>query len=299
MREAVGAMLRTPVIAPFSQLAQVVAERLDADAVLFYGSSFRTGDLEGVADFYALSDGPRSRRGAWSWPVVSYHEVEIGGTVLRAKVAAMSFTDFERAARGQTSDTTIWARFAQPSRLVHARDDAVAQRVEVAVGEAIRTAARLAAALGPERGPASAFWLALFRETYGAEFRIERNSRARTILDSDPRHYETMLPLAWREDGLLPGGPCGSEAQDLQPHMTALARARELRGWRRRKSLGKPLNVARLLRAVFTFDGAARYALWKIERHSGVHIPLTPWRERHPILAAPGVLFRLWRARRA
>jgi hypothetical protein len=63
--------------------------------------------------------------------------------------------------------------------------------------------------------------------------------------------------------------------------------------------LGKPLNALRLIKAAFTFEGAARYALWKIERHSGLRLALTPWRERHPILAAPGVLLRLWQARRA
>ena len=40
------------------------------------------------------------------------------------------------------------------------------------------------------------------------------------------------------------------------------------------------------------------YAAWKIERHTGIPIKLTPWRERHPLLAAPGVLWSLWRARR-
>ncbi|HYD45199.1 MAG TPA: hypothetical protein VEA79_08045, partial [Phenylobacterium sp.] len=69
-------------------------------------------------------------------------------------------------------------------------------------------------------------------------------------------------------------------------------------GWSLRQALGKPLNVARLIKAAFTFDGAARYAAWKIERHTGVDIELTPWRERHPILAAPGVLWRVARARR-
>ena len=32
--------------------------------------------------------------------------------------------------------------------------------------------------------------------------------------------------------------------------------------------------------------------------HTGVPIELTPWRERHPLLAAPGVAWRYWRARR-
>ncbi|HEY9233936.1 MAG TPA: hypothetical protein VIP08_02790, partial [Phenylobacterium sp.] len=66
-----------------------------------------------------------------------------------------------------------------------------------------------------------------------------------------------------------------------------------------RRALGKPLNVTRLIKAAFTFEGAARYAAWKIERHTGLPVPLTPWRERHVILAAPGMAWRLWQARRA
>jgi hypothetical protein len=62
--------------------------------------------------------------------------------------------------------------------------------------------------------------------------------------------------------------------------------------------LGKPLNVLRLVKASTTFDGAARYAAWKVERHTGVPVALTPWREKHPVLAAPAVLWRVWRARR-
>jgi len=51
------------------------------------------------------------------------------------------------------------------------------------------------------------------------------------------------------------------------------------------------------VRAAGTFDGAARYAAWKIERHTGVAVEVTPFRERHPLLAAPGVLWRIWRGR--
>ncbi|MCB2064228.1 MAG: hypothetical protein KDE25_12410, partial [Novosphingobium sp.] len=59
-----------------------------------------------------------------------------------------------------------------------------------------------------------------------------------------------------------------------------------------------PLNLVRLVRAASTFEGASRYAAWKIERHTGVAVAITPWREKHPVLAAPGVLFSVWRARR-
>jgi hypothetical protein len=58
------------------------------------------------------------------------------------------------------------------------------------------------------------------------------------------------------------------------------------------------LNVARLMKAAFTFQGASRYAAWKIERHTGVPVEVTPWRERHPILSAPAVLLKVWKNRR-
>ena len=57
-------------------------------------------------------------------------------------------------------------------------------------------------------------------------------------------------------------------------------------------------DLARLVRATRTFDGAGRYAAWKVERHTGVKVEVTPWREAHPILSAPAVLFRVWQAKR-
>src|SRR3546814_3014928 len=61
--------------------------------------------------------------------------------------------------------------------------------------------------------------------------------------------------------------------------------------WALRRVQGKLLSVARLCKAAFTFQGGAEYLLWKIERHSGVSIALTPWQRRHPLLAST-VLFR-------
>jgi hypothetical protein len=41
--------------------------------------------------------------------------------------------------------------------------------------------------------------------------------------------------------------------------------------------------------------GGAEYILWKIERHSGVRIELSPFARRHPILAGWGAAWRLYR----
>ena len=66
-----------------------------------------------------------------------------------------------------------------------------------------------------------------------------------------------------------------------------------LQRWRRR---GKTLNLLRLIKAVFTFEGAVDYALWKVERHAGVRPEISAWERRHPILAAPVLLWRFHRA---
>lgn len=55
--------------------------------------------------------------------------------------------------------------------------------------------------------------------------------------------------------------------------------------------------MIRLIKASTTFKGAARYAAWKIERHTGMAVPITPFRERFPLLAAPQVLWDLHRHR--
>jgi hypothetical protein len=53
--------------------------------------------------------------------------------------------------------------------------------------------------------------------------------------------------------------------------------------------------LLRLAKGAFTFVGGVDYLLWKIERHSGVKTTVTAWQRRHPLLAAPGLAWRLYR----
>ncbi|MEM7487988.1 MAG: hypothetical protein AAF390_02580, partial [Pseudomonadota bacterium] len=89
----------------------------------------------------------------------------------------------------------------------------------------------------------------------------------------------------------------------------ALARGERMKGWQWRDEttarwawaarvvVGKPLNLIRVVKGAFTFDGAADYIAWKVERHSGRALELTDFQRRHPLLAAPRVLWRLLRDR--
>lgn len=296
----VQAELAQPAPPEVAAFGARLGEARGASAVLFYGSALRTGDLDGVLDFYLLTRGPHRRglRGfaeRWFWPEVSYHELDLGGRRLRAKAATMSLETFREAAAGRRLDTTIWARFVQPSALIWAADEATRTAVAAAVAGAAVTAARYAAVLGPAGGAAAEYWTALFRETYAAEFRVERPGREGSIMAFDAARYDRLLPMGWV------AGDLAFREQDgrLEPLPSAAERARVRRAWRLRRALGKPLNIARLMKASFTFEGAARYAAWKIERHTGVAIDVSPFRERHPILSAPGVLWRLWRSRRS
>jgi len=300
LRRFVAAHLAAPCPPEARAFAKGLAEEAGARAALFYGSVLRTGDLEhSILDFYILTDDVRSTGWrAWLsrhlWPDVSYREMQVEGRALRAKVATMPLTTFSRAAADDYLDTTIWTRFVQPSALIWAADSQAEDAVITAIAAACETAGRYAAALGPASGRAEDYWSALFRSTYRAELRVEKPGREREIIGFDRQRYEQVLPLAW-ESGDVPFTAAGGT---LRPQLNPDVARRLRAAWGRRARFGKPLNAARLIKAASTFEGAARYAAWKIQRHTGVTIEITPWRERHPVLAAPAAAWALWRARK-
>jgi hypothetical protein len=291
LAERIAARLAVPVDPAVAAFARALGDAAGARAVLFYGSNLRTGSLDGVLDFYLLL--PAGDEAA-IWPRVSYHERAHDALVLRAKVATMRLATFARAASGVLADTTIWARFVQPSALIWAEDEDARAEVVAAIAAAAQTAARLAVALGPPGGTAEDYWRALFRATYAAEFRVEKGGRENDILAVNAGHFAGLLPLALAAQGI-------DVAQDgavLTPQLAPAEQRRVLAWWKRRRRLGKPLNLVRLVKASTTFEGAARYAAWKIERHTGMPVALTPFRERFPLLAAPQVLWDLGKHRR-
>ena len=286
-----GAALDRPIDPAVALFAAALGEEAGASAVLFYGSNLRTGSLEGVLDFYVLLPGERERG---LWPTVSYRERRHDGALLRAKVATMTFATFAAAARGETRDTTIWARFVQPTALAWSRDAAAASAVSEALAAAAGTAARLAVAVGPPKGREEDFWRALFRATYRAEFRVEPAGREDAILSANHAHFDGLLPLALVEAGV----PFAQDGRTIEPRLDTVRRKAILRWWSTRRRLGKLINLTRLARAMTTFEGGMRYAAWKVERHTGLPVKVTPLREKYPLIAAPNLLWVLWRARR-
>jgi hypothetical protein len=302
LRQLLAGELAQPAPPAAVALARDLARRGGAatSAVLYYGSALRAGELTGILDFYVLLDDVGAWPGSWLAhlanrvlpPNVGYVEMTHEGQKLRAKFAVLSCAQFARRLAARSIDTTIWARFSQPALMVWSRSDADRTAVVELIADAVGCAASWAAWLGPETGKPEDFWRALFARTYAAELRVEKQARASDIVGKALDRYAALLPLAWDRAGIRYRR--SSEGM-LATDIPLLERARSLRSWAWRQRLGRPLNILRLLKAAFTFEGAMDYVAWKIERHSGVHIEVTPWQRRFPLLAAPGLYWKLRR----
>ena len=274
LRELVADELAEPVDLKVSAMAAAIAAvHGDASrAVLFYGSCLREKQLDGLMlDFYLIVSDYRSaylkRWMATANRLIPPNVFPLHHDRLAAKYAVLSEADFYRLNGPETRNVSVWARFAQPSRIAWAKNgEARAQAVDAVT----RAAPTLLGAAGKVDGEdVLDWWRRAFALTYSSELRAERKGRSLSVVDSDPERYrmfgEAASPLV------------GSNAGQ----------------WGRRRIEGKMLSVLRLAKASATYAGGADYIAWKINRHAGTNFELKPWQKRHPLLAAISLLPRL------
>jgi hypothetical protein len=299
MAEAVDPVLRlvaeeTAVLPPpaVAEVAEAARQRHGESivAILFYGSCLREQDDRGtLVDLYLLADRYRNvHRSRWMQllnrllpPNVYYIETSFEDRVIRAKYAIVKLSQFEKLVSRRRFEPYFWARFAQPTGLLWARSETVRQRVVAALAEATRTTIREIRPLLADRVDPERLWIRAFQETYATELRAERPGRAAALFRTFAQRYRDIT------DALL--------RQETAPVSDA-ARRRVSWRWRRRRVLGKLLSALRLLKAALTFEDGASYLIWKVQRHSGVRLELSPWQQRHPILASGVVFWRVYRA---
>src|SRR5690606_4801244 len=109
--------------------------------------------------------------------------------------------------------------------LAWARDDQAREAVLGALEAAAITAARLAIATGPGRGPEVEYWRALFRATYRAELRVEPPGRENAILAANQAHFDGLLPAALSQAGI----PLVRDGATIEPRLEPPERRRILR----------------------------------------------------------------------
>jgi hypothetical protein len=281
-------------------LGNLLRERFGshAQAVLFYGSCRRAhDDTGGIVDLYVLVDGYRAAYGALLpalanrilAPNVYYLETSFAGRTVRAKYAVVSLDQFERG-MARWFHPYLWGRFAQPCGLLFAANDTVRRRVLGALGSAVATFAARTLPRLPAEFDAEALWTGGLLLTYAAELRSERPDKIRALVADTLPELEAQTRALALEQGWKPvaGGRHRNPSTRGQ-------RASSACSWAARRVQGKALSVLRLLKASFTFDGGLPYLAWKIERHSGVKIEITPFMRRFPRLGAIGALWRTWR----
>jgi hypothetical protein len=261
-------------------------------AVLFYGSCLRDeDDIDKIADLYLLADSySQVHRGLLMRglnrllpPNVYYIEAPFEGRTVRAKYAIMTLAQLERLVGRRTLQSYFWARFAQPTIVLWAREKAIRERVIRALADAVATTAAATRPLLDADAPRDALWARAFREAYRTELRAEAPERGIALYQAFADRYDAITRILF--------GP-NETAWGVAPRDRLLAERR----WRRRRVIGKTLSVLRLVKSAFTFDDGPAYLMWKIKRHSGVSVDLTPWQRRHPILASGTLFWKIYRA---
>ena len=274
LRDLVATELAESVDLKVSAMAAAIAAQYGGSsrALLFYGSCLREQQLDGLMlDFYLIVSDYRSayprRWMATANRLIPPNVFPFHHDGMAAKYAVLSEADFDRLNGPETRNVSVWARFAQPSRLVWAKNDEARAQAVDAVAKAAPTLLGAAGKVDGEDG--LDWWRRAFALTYSSELRAERKGRSLSVVDSDPERYrmfgEAAAPLV------------GSNAGQ----------------WGRRRIEGKLLSVLRLAKASATYAGGADYIAWKINRHAGTNFELKPWQKRHPLLAAISLLPRL------
>ena len=283
----IAAELSEPVDPRVSAMVEALAARYPgaARSVLFYGSCLRQQQLEGLMlDFYLIVSDYHAAYGK-SWLVAANRFIPpnvfpFSHDGLAAKYAVLSEADFDRLNSLEAGNVSVWARFAQPARLVWTAGEDARQAAIKAIAKAAPTLLALAAPAA--KGKGLDLWRTGFALTYNAELRAERKGRSGSIIDADEERYRRFTGPALEAAGLL-GRPGFSVAEI----------AANARRWRSLQRQGKLLTLLRLAKASFTFAGGIDYLAWKINRHAGTEILLKPWQRRWPILGAVSLLPRL------
>lgn len=277
--ELVRAELTVPVDPRVAAMAAAIAAKHGAAsrAVLFYGSCLREAQLDGLMlDFYLVVSNYRAaypkRWLATANKLFPPNVFPAEHDGLAAKYAVLSEVDFHRLNGPETRNGSVWARFAQPSRLAWARDEAARNKAVSAVARAAPTLLGAAMPVVRLGGDELDIWRQAFALTYSAELRAERKMRSASVVDAEPERYRAFTA----------------------PALAAATPTRS--GWGRRRIEGKALSVVRLAKASATYAGGVEYIVWKINRHAGTKIELKRWQRDHPLLAAISLLPRLLRS---
>ncbi len=270
-------------------------------SVLFYGSCLRSGDpYDGLVDLYLIVDNYRCANSSiakafWNWllpPNVFYAEFPFKGKTIRCKYALLTLNDFDKGTSPRWFHSYLWGRFSQPTAIAWSLNSETQISVTTCMVQAIITFLNRALPSVPTNGSAQSLWQDALRLSYGTELRPESQARAQQLTEYNADYYHTVTELA---APLLNSGFSFSPDSGYAYKADRRQRTLNKLGWRLRSLQGKWLSLARLSKALFTFEGGLDYIAWKLERHSGEPVEIPDKVRRYPLLFVWGMVWRLYR----
>jgi hypothetical protein len=296
---------RTPSPAVRALIDEILARHGEAAlGILFYGSCLRSGDeFEGLVDLYLLVDEYRTAYksrmqailNALLPPNVYYLELNFEEHVVRTKYAVLSLEDFQKGTSLRWFHSYLWGRFCQPTALLFARNDQVTELVQKCLAQSVLTFVRRVLPRLEEEFNARRLWHLGLELSYGAELRTEQPEKRARLFDTAPEYYEKITAIALDTISYPVEIVDDTAAVRYCHHVSGRLRFLSRFTWGLRSWQGKLLSVLRLLKAIRTFEGGVDYILWKIHRHTGVSVVVTPRLRRHPFLAMWVLSWRLYR----
>ncbi len=274
-----------PVDPAITELAHIVKNKMHNPdgvvAILLYGSGLWQKNVQDcIWDLYVIVDAYKDVEpniglrigGALLPPNVYFTE-----TPLSCKYTIMRKDQFEHGASDKAVKPQIWARFAQPCRILYTRNEDAQNFIIQALTSCVLTFHKRALPFADSKTNPKDIWTSGLNETYGSELRSENPERAAQIYASAAASYDARTKLALGSiDFKLP-----------------------VLFWVRRffrRPFIKFLYFVQLMKAVFTFQNSVDYALWKIKRHSGVDIKANDFQRRYPLIGAWPLLWKVYRA---
>ena len=295
-----------PVPVHIHILAQKLRERYGNSVlgILFYGSCLRDPDnLEGIADLYLIVD---SYYHTYDNPCLAgfnkllppnvfYMEVPWRNTTLRCKYGIFSLDDIH-AGTSAWFHSYLWGRLSQIVRLVYTKNNEIKDEICKSLASAVFTFISCVVPVMRGRFTCRELWQKGLSFSYNAELRPERQDRAVGLFDYGSDYYEKIthiiltMPLfstkvMTRSHGLV---------YEVRIPILKYFYSRFL--WNIRFFQGKVLSLLRLLKGFFTFENGIEYIIWKIERHSGIRVTVSPRLRRIPVVGAIAIFWRLYRS---
>ena len=206
-----------------------------------------------------------------------------GEETIATKYATVSAEVFEKSIC-HDFHPYFWARFAQPSEILYARNEHIRTELAELFNIATKRLITNVLPLLPKAFSINELWEKAFELTYRCELRSESENTPK-ILAENMHQISNFLAK-----------DCGLEFSDDVIYRAGNDSSRSTKiFWIFRTLVGKSLSALRLFKALFTFENPLDYLVWKIERHTGIRETPTDLQRKYPILFSWTLLWKIFK----